>query len=152
MSPSVSVTGQPVATTNLYNLLSRVQAVAKTGTPSHYVLFKPMKVTTTTGTGKNRKTRTSTVWRACRRPDGAAASRSDDRERRPPRRVPRQDPEGLEGPDGAVADRRDHLRAATTSTVCPGDPNGLPAAGTTDYYLFKHGRLPERPLRALSRT
>ena len=31
---------------------------------------------------------------------------------------------------------------ATSSSVCPGDPNGVPAAGKTDYYLFKHGAYP----------
>ena len=38
--PSVSATGSPVATTSLYDLLSRVQASAKNGTPSQYALFK----------------------------------------------------------------------------------------------------------------
>ena len=32
---------------------------------------------------------------------------------------------------------------ATSSSVCPGDPNGVPAAGKTDYYLFKHGAYPK---------
>ena len=33
--------------------------------------------------------------------------------------------------------------SAKTTTVCPGDPNGLPPAGQTDYYLFKHGTYPD---------
>ncbi len=58
---------------------------------------------------------------------------------------------------------------ATSSSVCPGDPNGVPAAGKTDYYLFKHGAYPNdryatdgkypnmggdraEPLRARART
>src|SRR6476659_2963063 len=60
--PSVTLSGTPVATTNLYDLLSRVQASAKKGTPSGYVLFKPVKVTTTTGKGKKKKTKTTVVW------------------------------------------------------------------------------------------
>ena len=32
--------------------------------------------------------------------------------------------------------------SATSSSVCPGDPNGVPPAGQTDYYLFKHGSYP----------
>ncbi len=34
--------------------------------------------------------------------------------------------------------------SAETTTVCPGDTNatGLPPAGSTDYYLFKHGSYP----------
>ena len=41
---------------NLYDLLGLVQSKATTGTPSGYVLFKPVKVTT--GTGKKKKTKT----------------------------------------------------------------------------------------------
>ena len=59
--PSTSASG-PVANRSLYGLLSRVQASAKKGTPSQYVLFKPVKVTTTTGVGKNKKTTTKTVY------------------------------------------------------------------------------------------
>jgi SecD/SecF fusion protein len=31
---------------------------------------------------------------------------------------------------------------AQTTSVCPGDVNGLPPAGKSDYYLFKHGSYP----------
>src|SRR5262249_24915624 len=55
--PSVSATGTPVATTSLYDLLSRVQASAKQGAPSQYALFK--KTTNTTGAGKNKQTTTT---------------------------------------------------------------------------------------------
>ncbi len=58
--------GNPVAFTNLYNLLSRVQGSAKSGKPTGYVLFKPRQDVskTTTGKGKNKKTKTTTntVW------------------------------------------------------------------------------------------
>jgi preprotein translocase subunit SecD len=59
--PSTSTAG-PVATRSLYQLLSRVQAVSKAGTPAQYVLFKPVKVPTTTGTGKKKQTTTTTVY------------------------------------------------------------------------------------------
>ena len=32
--------------------------------------------------------------------------------------------------------------SASSSSVCPGDVNGVPAAGQTDYYLFKNGAYP----------
>ena len=32
--------------------------------------------------------------------------------------------------------------SSETSAVCPGDPNGVPPPGKTDYYLFKHGAYP----------
>jgi SecD/SecF fusion protein len=34
---------------------------------------------------------------------------------------------------------------AASSSLCPGDPNptGVPPAGKTDYYLFKHGKYPD---------
>ena len=35
--------------------------------------------------------------------------------------------------------------SASTATVCPGDADGLPPLGQTDYYLFKHGRYPGDP-------
>ena len=61
--PSITASGsQPVAFRNLYNLLSRVESTAKVGTPTGYVLFKPVKVKTTTGILKNKKTKTTTVW------------------------------------------------------------------------------------------
>src|SRR5262249_39917629 len=32
--------------------------------------------------------------------------------------------------------------SAKTAEVCPGDPNGVPASGMVDYYLFKYGPYP----------
>src|SRR5439155_1910905 len=61
--PSITASGgQPVAFRNLYELLSRVQATAKVGTPTGYVLFKPVKIKSSTGTGKTKKTKTTVVW------------------------------------------------------------------------------------------
>ena len=57
VSPSVTARlDSAVPYRNLYTLLTAVQAKATTGTPSGYVLFKPVKVTT--GTGKKKKTKT----------------------------------------------------------------------------------------------
>ena len=62
VSPSVDATGSnAIPYTNLYNLLSSVAARAKTN-PSGFVLFKPVKISSTTGTGKKTKTTTKTVY------------------------------------------------------------------------------------------
>jgi preprotein translocase subunit SecD len=62
-SSSVSARGdQVVPYRNLYNLLSLVQIKSKSGTPSGYVLFKPVTVEKTTGTGKNKKTSHKTTY------------------------------------------------------------------------------------------
>src|SRR4051794_2638886 len=64
ISPSVTARlDSAVPYRNLYNLLSLVQSKA-TGTPSGYVLFKPVKVTT--GTGKSKKTKTVYVIASAR--------------------------------------------------------------------------------------
>jgi SecD/SecF fusion protein len=141
VSPSVTVTGTPVATTSLYQLLSRVQAVAKAGTPSEYVLFKPVKVSTTTGTGKKKKIRTTTVWV---RKAGPVAQLHRD---------PVTGNAGLLDPYKGKVPKGDKVLpvphattvitcANVSSALCPGDPNGLPGLGKTDYYLFKHGAYP----------
>jgi SecD/SecF fusion protein len=132
--PSVSATGQPQATTSLYQLLSRVQASAKQGTPSQYALFK--KTTNTTGVGKNKKT--TTTWKRLAGPTATL------------HRDPSTGNPGLldayrgKVPEGAKVLTVPHdtvvITCSTeTSAVCPGDPNGVPPVGKTDYYLFKHG-------------
>ena len=139
--PSITTTGQPIATTNLYQLLSRVQAAAKNSKPSGYVLFKPVKVTTTTGTGKNKKTKTTTVWvkkagpttTLHRDPFTGNAGLLDASKGK----VPKGD-KVLPVPQETVV----ITCSVKTTTVCPGDPLGLPPAGKTDYYLFKHGPYP----------
>jgi SecD/SecF fusion protein len=141
--PSVTTTGVPVPTTNLYQLLSRVQSAAKNTKPSGYVLFKPVKVKTTTGTGKKKKTKTTVVW-------VKAAGPTDTLHRDPftgnaglldasRGKVPKGD-QVLPVPQQTIV----ITCSALTTTSCPGDPNlnGLPPAGSTDYYLFKHGPYP----------
>ena len=141
VSPSVTVTGQPVATTSLYQLLSRVQAAAKTGSPSQYVLFRPQKVSTTTGTGTKKTVHTTTVWvRAAgptaqlhRDPATGNAGLLDVSRGK----VPKGD-KVLPVPHNTVV----ITCGVSTSSVCPGDPSGLPGPGKTDYYLFKKGPYP----------
>jgi SecD/SecF fusion protein len=141
--PSVTATGQPIATTSLYQLLSRVQTAAKVGSPSEYVLFRPQKVTTTTGTGKKKKTHTTSVWV---RAAGPIATLHRDPTTGNPGlldpfrgKVPKGD-KVLPVPHATVVITCSGLTAA----VCPGDlnVNGVPPAGKTDYYLFKHGAYP----------
>jgi SecD/SecF fusion protein len=138
VAPSVTATGEPVASQNLYQVLSRVQAAAKTSKPSGYVLFKPVKVKTTTGTGKQKKTKTTTVW-------VKAAGPTDTLHRdtltgnaglldASHGKVPKGD-KVLPVPQNTVV----ITCSAKTTVVCPGDPLGVPPAGKTDYYLFKHG-------------
>jgi|GEM_PF-6780960 len=120
VAPSVTASGgQPVATRNLYDLLSRARAAAKTGEPSDYYLFRPVTVKTTTGTEKNRKT--IVVWW----PDPFKG------------KIPSGD-KVLPVPPRTVV----ITCSAQTSVVCPGDNTGLPPAGKTDYYLFKKGPYP----------
>jgi SecD/SecF fusion protein len=142
VSPSVTASGgQPVATRNLYDLLSRVQAAAKTGTPTGYVLFKPVKVTSTVGILKNKKTKTTIVWV---KKAGPTATLHRD---------PSTGNAGLLDPyKGKIpaGDKVLPVPARTVviscsspgSVVCPGDNSGVPPAGSTDYYLFKHGSYP----------
>jgi SecD/SecF fusion protein len=140
VSPSVTASGQVVAERNLYDLLSRVQASAKQGTPSSYVLFKPVKVTSTTGTGKKKKTTTKTVWVV---PKNVSPTPTLHRD-------PTTGNAGLLDPYGGKAPKGWKVLPVPAKTVvitctvdsagiCPGDPNGVPPKGSTDYYLFKHG-------------
>jgi SecD/SecF fusion protein len=133
--PSTSQAG-PVATRSLYQLLSRVQASAKSGTPSQYVLFRPVK--TTTGTGKDKKVTTTFVKAAG------------------PTETLRRDPNGNAGildahngkvPKGWKVLTVPHNTVLITcysprSVVCPGDPEAVPPPGQFDYYLFKRGPYP----------
>ena len=144
-SPSVSATGTVVPYQSLHDLLERVQAQAKHGTPSAYYLFKSKKVThtTTTGKGKNKKTKTttSTKWHLVA---GPSQTLTHD----PITGLP-----GLLGSSGGKVPAGDQVLKvppkltvvscnAVTTSVCPGEPNGLPPAGKTDWYLFKHGAYP----------
>jgi len=143
--PSVSLgAGNPVAFTNLHNLLTRVQGNAKSGKPSSYVLFKPVKTVskTTTGSGKNKKTKTTTntVWVKVAGPTATL------------HRDPTTGNAGLLDPYKGKTPKGWKVLPVPKNTVvitcrggeghavvCPGDPLGVPAAGKVDYYLFKHG-------------
>ncbi len=139
--PSVSATGVPQATTSLYELLSRVQASAKKGTPSQYALFASTKTKQTTGTGKKKKTTTTVTWHRVagpvatlhRDPSTGNAGLLDAYKGK----VPAGD-KVLTVPNRTVV----ITCSALSSSVCPGDPNGVPVTGQTDYYLFKQGAYP----------
>jgi SecD/SecF fusion protein len=140
--PSITTTGIPIATRNLYQLLSRVEAAAKNSKPSGYVLFKPVKVTTTTGKGKKKKTKTTVVWV---KKAGPTATLHRDKLTgnaglldATGGKVPKGD-KMLPVPQDTVV-----ITCGSTEVVCPGDLSafGKPPAGSTDYYLFKHGPYP----------
>jgi SecD/SecF fusion protein len=140
--PSVTASGgQPVATRNLYDLLSRVQATAKVGTPTGYVLFKPVKIKSSTGTGKNKQTKTTTVWV---KKAGPIATLHRD---------PSTGNAGLlDATKGKIPPGYKVLPvpartvviscSSPGSVICPGDNAGVPPPGLTDYYLFKNGNYP----------
>ncbi|MDX6475239.1 MAG: SecD/SecF fusion protein, partial [Gaiellaceae bacterium] len=143
--PSVSLGGgSPVAIQNLHDLLSRVQASAKNGKPSGYVLFKPVKIKSTTGKGKKKKTTTTIVW--VRPPDGGpTATLHRDPTTGNPGVLDKHNgktPKGwkvLPVPHNTVV----ITCSAKSAAVCPGEALGVPPAGKTDYYLFKHGPYPD---------
>src|SRR4029077_15779818 len=140
--PSVSLGGgDPVAIQNLHDLLSRVQASAKAGKPSGYVLFKPVKITTTTGTCKNKKTKTTTVWVKAAGPTATLhhdpvtgnAGLLDAYKGKAPKGW-----KVLPVPHNTVV----ITCSAESAALCPGDAAGVPPQGKTDYYLFKNGPYP----------
>jgi SecD/SecF fusion protein len=119
-----------------------VQATANKGQPSAYVLFKPVKVTSTTGTGKKAKTKTTTVWVKKAGPTPTL------------HRDPTTGNAGLLDAYGGKAPKGDKVLPvphntvvitcqSDTSAVCPNGTGGdVPPPGKTDYYLFKHGPYP----------
>ncbi len=139
--PSRDASGNPTPTRSLYDLLSRVQANAAKGQATAYYLFAPLKTTTTTGTGKVKKTKTTTVFHVVA---GPAATLHRDKQ---------SGEAGLLDTSGGKIPAGDKVLpvpaktvviscSAKTTSVCPGDATGLPPAGKTDYYLFKHGSYP----------
>ena len=136
--PSVSASRQPVAARSLYELLSRVQANAKVGSPSEYVLFAPAKAQTSTFAGK--KAKTVTVWNRVGdpaqslhlQPNGVAGLLDPYRGK-----LPAGD-KILTVPHNTVL----ITCSARTAVACPGDLAVLPPVGHNDYYLFKHGPYP----------
>ena len=125
-APSTGTSG-PVATRSLYALLSHVPAGAHPGPPSQYVLFKPVKLPNGKSTAFVRVAGpTGSLHRAANGNPGLLDNYNG------------KVPKGwkvLPIPNGTVL----ITCSAKTTTVCPGEPNGLPPTGTTDYYLFKHG-------------
>jgi SecD/SecF fusion protein len=124
VSPSTSTQG-PIANRSLYQLLTRVPQTVQSGTPSAYVLFKPF------GKGKNKTFvraagPTGTLHRA---PNGNAGL---------------LDTYNGKVPKGWKTLKVPHDTVLITcskksAVVCPGDNAGVPPAGKTDWYLFKHG-------------
>jgi SecD/SecF fusion protein len=145
LPPSINVTGTAVVPyTNLHNLLLTVQPTA-TSSPSGYALFKPVKTTTTTGTGKKKVTKTKTTYVVV--PIAGAVSTTTLHHDKTTGNPGLLDPYNGKVPDGwkvlkVPAKSTVISCSAQTTTVCPGDANGLPPAGLTDYYLFKHGNYP----------
>jgi SecD/SecF fusion protein len=144
VQPSVNAAGdsaQPYV--NLYDLLTAAHAQATRGTPSAYVLFKPVKVTT--GTGKKKKTTTVYVVAAKNLNNSQAATLHRD---------PTTGNAGLlDSHGGKVPKGWKVLKVppktvvvtcdSTSSSVCPAQNTGaLPPPGNTFYYLFKHGSYP----------
>jgi SecD/SecF fusion protein len=127
VAPSTSSQG-PIATRSLYQLLSRVPQTVKNGTPSQYVLFKPF------GTGKGKTLvraagPTGTLHRAANGNAGLL------------------DAYGGKVPKGYKVRSVPHDTVLITcskksAVVCPGDGQGVPPAGKTDWYLFKRGAYP----------
>ena len=127
VSPSVSSTGAVTPYTSLYQLLARVQAQAKTGPPTAYYLFGPKKK------GAGFRLLKGPAQTLHRDPTTGLAGLLDTYGGK----VPKGDKLMLV-PDKTVVVSCN----AQTTSVCPGDSNGLPPAGQTDYYLFKHGLYP----------
>jgi SecD/SecF fusion protein len=144
VSPSVNAAGdsaQPYV--NLYDLLLAVQARAASGTPTGYVLFKPVKVTT--GTGKKKKASTVYVVARGTANNGQAATLHRD---------PTTGNAGLlDSHGGKIPTGWKVLKVppktiivtcdSSSSSICPAQNQGaLPPPGNTFYYLFKHGSYP----------
>jgi len=140
LPPSTTAQGGAVAIRSLYQLLTRVQSSAQGQQPSAYVLFRPVKVTSTTGAGKNKKTQTNTTFVRAAGPTPTL------------RRDPTTGNPGLldryrgTAPKGwkvlPVPPRSVVITCTSEEVVCPGDQLGTPPKGKTDYYLFKKGSYP----------
>ena len=108
---------------------------ASTGPPSEYVLFKPVKI-------PNGKNKTKTVFVRAAGPAGSLHRAANGN-------AGLLDNYRGKVPKGWKVLTIPHKTvlitcSAKTTTVCPGETtvNGLPPAGKTDYYLFKHGAYP----------
>ncbi len=132
VAPSTSASG-PVATRSLYQLLSHVPVGANPGEPSQYVLFKPVTI-------PNGKKKPTTAFVRAAGPAGSLHRAANGN-------AGLLDAYHGKTPTGWKVLTVPHNTvlitcSAKTTVVCPGDPTGLPPAGSTDYYLFKHGPYP----------
>jgi SecD/SecF fusion protein len=132
VAPSTSAAG-PVATRSLYQLLSHT--TPGTGTPSEYVLFKPVKV-------PNGKNKTKTVFARAAGPAGSLHRASNGN-------AGLLDTYKGKVPKGWKVLTVPHDTVVIscslkTTTVCPNAATGgdVPPKGQTDYYLFKRGPYP----------
>jgi SecD/SecF fusion protein len=125
VSPSTSSQG-PVASRSLYELLSRVPQNVKNGAPSQYVLFKPFgnDKTFVRAAGP-----TGTLHRAANGNAGLLDAYGG--------KVPKAW-KVLSVPHDTVL----ITCSKKSAVVCPGDGQGVPPPGKTDWYLFKHGAYP----------
>ncbi|HEY2327554.1 MAG TPA: protein translocase subunit SecD [Gaiellaceae bacterium] len=148
LSPSVSATGAVTPYRSLYQLLTRVQATAKTGTPSAYYLFGPRKGKLVCSPSKKKGGEEVCVTKGTGFHLLAGPAQTLHRDKTTGiaglldaynGKVPAGD-KVLGSPDKTVV----ISCSAQTTSVCPGETttSGLPPAGQTDYYLFKHGSYP----------
>jgi SecD/SecF fusion protein len=128
IGPSTSSQG-PVATRGIYPLLSKVSSSLNTGSPSGYLLFKPVKL--------NKKTvfvrAAGPIPTLHRDPTTGNAGLLDAYDGKAPKGW-----KVLPVPHNTVL----ISCSSKSATVCPGDPTGLPPPTQADYYLFKHGPYP----------
>ncbi len=107
------------------------------------MLFKPVKVKTTTGVRKNKKTTTTTVWvkkagptaTLHRDPSTGNAGLLDAHKGKIPAGW-----KVLPVPARTVVDHAARSRAPSSARVTT---QGVPPVGLTDYYLFKNGSYPD---------
>jgi SecD/SecF fusion protein len=157
VSPSVDSTGNPAPLTSIYDLLSRVQSGAGTkGAPEAYYLFRSKTTTTPPATPTTPLIKPKQKSKAATKPKAKPTTKTTWTLVGHAQTLHRDKTTGLAGvldkfggkvPDGYKLLTVPHGTVvvscnAQTASVCPGDVNGLPPAGKTDYYLFKHGAYP----------
>ncbi len=109
----------------------------------------------TTGTGKNKKTKT--VFVVASRGAGTNGTFATLHHDLSTGNAGLLDSHGGKVPAGwkvlkvPPQDGDRHLHAKTSS-VCPGDPAGVPPGTKVDYYLFKHGAYPATSTRPTAST
>src|SRR5262245_1583541 len=130
VGPSTSTRG-PIAIRGLYPLLSKVSSSLNTGTPSAYVLFKPVKVGNKT-----------VFVRAA----GPIATLHRDKTTGNAGLLDQYSGKAPKGWKVLPVPRNTALISCSrkSATVCPGETtqDGLPPGTQVDWYLFKHGPYP----------